>query len=288
MPRAKSVPRQLRHDDTNKHLYTKMGDDDNDDDDDDDDDNNDNDGDDDHDRHDNIDNEAKEQFEDDENDDNDNITHSRTQSLQPLIKSEDVVGDIEPIIHSSIDSSVKAEVGEESKEEASEFKESEKPDVNLMLLDEKEDKLSVSINELKQRQQLEKIAAHSRKGYPLRRPFCPRKRRSLIVSTGKVLLDIKKYQKSTGLLASRSLFKRTCIEVLNRLQLRDRQRFGHIHYLFQAKAIDALHEASEQYLTILFQDTNLAALHRKRITITDKDLQLVLHLRAQDINRSVG
>ena len=36
----------------------------------------------------------------------------------------------------------------------------------------------------------------------------------------------------------------------------------------------ALQEASEAYLVSLFEDTNLCAVHAKRVTITPKDVQL--------------
>ena len=41
----------------------------------------------------------------------------------------------------------------------------------------------------------------------------------------------------------------------------------------------ALQEASEAYLVELFEDTNLIARHAKRITITQKDVQLAQRIR---------
>ena len=41
----------------------------------------------------------------------------------------------------------------------------------------------------------------------------------------------------------------------------------------------ALQEASEAYLVSLFEDTNLAAIHAKRVTIQPKDIQLARRLR---------
>ena len=43
---------------------------------------------------------------------------------------------------------------------------------------------------------------------------------------------------------------------------------------FQSLAIKALQEASEAYLVGLFEDTNLCAIHAKRVTIMPKDIQL--------------
>ena len=43
----------------------------------------------------------------------------------------------------------------------------------------------------------------------------------------------------------------------------------------------ALQEASEAYLVGLFEDTNLCAIHAKRVTIMPKDIQLARHFRGE-------
>ncbi|CAG7678484.1 unnamed protein product, partial [Allacma fusca] len=48
---------------------------------------------------------------------------------------------------------------------------------------------------------------------------------------------------------------------------------------FQSAAIGALQEASESYLTGLMEDTNVCAIHAKRVTIMPKDMQLALRIR---------
>jgi histone H3 len=50
---------------------------------------------------------------------------------------------------------------------------------------------------------------------------------------------------------------------------------------FQSVAIQALQEAAEAYLVGLFEDTNLAAIHAKRVTIQPKDIQLATRLRGE-------
>jgi histone H3 len=50
---------------------------------------------------------------------------------------------------------------------------------------------------------------------------------------------------------------------------------------FQSSAVMALQEAAEAYLVSLFEDTNLAAIHAKRVTIQPKDLQLARRLRGE-------
>lgn len=46
-------------------------------------------------------------------------------------------------------------------------------------------------------------------------------------------------------------------------------------------AILALQEASEAYLVSLFEDTNLCAIHAKRVTIMPKDIQLARRIRGE-------
>jgi histone H3-like centromeric protein A len=48
---------------------------------------------------------------------------------------------------------------------------------------------------------------------------------------------------------------------------------------WQSQAIQALQEASEAFLVHLFEDTNLCAIHGKRVTIMQKDIQLARRLR---------
>ncbi|WAR60796.1 hypothetical protein PtB15_13B41 [Puccinia triticina] len=50
---------------------------------------------------------------------------------------------------------------------------------------------------------------------------------------------------------------------------------------FQSSAIGALQESAEAYLVSLFEDTNLAAIHAKRVTIQPKDIQLARRLRGE-------
>lgn len=50
---------------------------------------------------------------------------------------------------------------------------------------------------------------------------------------------------------------------------------------FQAQAVLALQEAAEAYLVGLFEDTNLCAIHAKRVTIMPKDMQLARRIRGE-------
>ena len=50
---------------------------------------------------------------------------------------------------------------------------------------------------------------------------------------------------------------------------------------WQTAAVMALQEASEAYLVSLFEDTNLCAIHAKRVTIMPKDMQLARRVRGE-------
>jgi len=84
------------------------------------------------------------------------------------------------------------------------------------------------------------------------------------------LREIRKYQKSTELLIRKLPFQRLVKEVAQDFNTTIR---------FQSHAIMALQEASEAYLVSLFEDTNLCAIHAKRVTIMPKDMQLARRIR---------
>jgi len=84
------------------------------------------------------------------------------------------------------------------------------------------------------------------------------------------LREIRRFQKSSDLLIAKLPFQRLVRDVASEFKKDLR---------FQSSAILALQEASEAYLTSLFEDTNLCAIHAKRITIKAKDMQLARRLR---------
>lgn len=86
------------------------------------------------------------------------------------------------------------------------------------------------------------------------------------------LREIRRYQKSTELLMRRLPFQRLVREIAADY---------HTDVRFQASALSALQEAAEQYLVGLFEDTNLCALHAKRVTIMPKDIQLARRIRTE-------
>ncbi|CAD6936729.1 unnamed protein product [Tilletia controversa] len=86
------------------------------------------------------------------------------------------------------------------------------------------------------------------------------------------LREIRRYQQSTELLIRKLLFQRLVKEISQDIKTDLR---------FQSAAIGALQEASEAYLVDLFADTNLAAIHAKRVTVMPKDMALARRLRGE-------
>mmetsp|Transcript_8667 Transcript_8667/g.15689 ORF Transcript_8667/g.15689 Transcript_8667/m.15689 type:complete len:158 (+) Transcript_8667:164-637(+) len=87
----------------------------------------------------------------------------------------------------------------------------------------------------------------------------------------KALREIREYQSSTALLLRRLPFARLVREI----------QFGMTRqpYRWQGSAILALQEAAEAHLVALFEDSNLCAIHGKRVTIMVKDMQLARRIR---------
>ena len=86
------------------------------------------------------------------------------------------------------------------------------------------------------------------------------------------LREIRKYQKSTEFLIRKAPFQRLVREITQAHK-------GDLR--FQSSALGASQEASEAYLVGLFEDTNLCAIHAKRVTIMPKDIQLTRRIRRE-------
>jgi histone H3 len=84
------------------------------------------------------------------------------------------------------------------------------------------------------------------------------------------LREIRKYQKSTELLIRKGPFQRLVREIAEEASTEKR---------FQSQALMALQEASESFMVSMFEDSNLCAIHAKRVTIMPKDMILARRLR---------
>ena len=87
------------------------------------------------------------------------------------------------------------------------------------------------------------------------------------------LREIRRYQRSTDLLIRRAPFQRLVREIAE-------EQMGDVR--FQSSTLLALQEAAEAYLVGFFEDANLCAIHAKRVTVMQKDMQLARRLRGED------
>uniref|UniRef100_A0A0N5AY83 Histone domain-containing protein n=1 Tax=Syphacia muris TaxID=451379 RepID=A0A0N5AY83_9BILA len=93
----------------------------------------------------------------------------------------------------------------------------------------------------------------------------------------KALSEIRHLQRTTDLLIPRFPFQRLVREVAQNFS----SETGTLR--FQGSALLALQEAAEVYLTCLFEDANLAAIHAKRVTIFPRDIQFVRRIRGETL-----
>ncbi|DBB10171.1 hypothetical protein WJX82_001468 [Trebouxia sp. C0006] len=84
------------------------------------------------------------------------------------------------------------------------------------------------------------------------------------------LKEIRKYQKSTELLIRRAPFQRLVREITRDFQA---------DFRWQVRAVEALQEAAEAYLVGMLEDSNICAIHAKRVTIMPRDMQLARRIR---------
>ena len=86
------------------------------------------------------------------------------------------------------------------------------------------------------------------------------------------LREIRRYQRTTDLLIRKAPFQRLVREIAQEMKKDVR---------FQSTALLALQEAAEVHLIQLFEDTNLCALHAKRVTVMPRDMRLARRIRGE-------
>eukprot|EP00930_Biecheleria_cincta_P023478 TRINITY_DN16967_c0_g1_i1.p1 TRINITY_DN16967_c0_g1~~TRINITY_DN16967_c0_g1_i1.p1 ORF type:complete len:197 (-),score=50.23 TRINITY_DN16967_c0_g1_i1:67-657(-) len=82
--------------------------------------------------------------------------------------------------------------------------------------------------------------------------------------------EIRFYQQNTELLLRKIPFQRLVREIC--------QKLG--PFRFEVQALLALQEAAEMFLTGVFEDASLFALHGRRVTVMPRDLQLTRRIRS--------
>ena len=96
----------------------------------------------------------------------------------------------------------------------------------------------------------------------------------------RALLEISHFQKQTDLLIRKLPFQRLVREIAQDA-IPPGARVGTEGYRWQSGALNALQEAAEDYLVRLFEDSNLCALHARRVTNFPKDIQLARRIRGE-------
>ena len=105
----------------------------------------------------------------------------------------------------------------------------------------------------------------------LRRETTKRKRRFRVGT--QALRQIRTYQKSTEMLVRKLPFQRLVRHLVEKRNPKVRM---------QTAALYVMQQATEAFVVSLFEDTNLCAIHAKRVTVMQKDLQLAKRIRGID------
>ena len=115
------------------------------------------------------------------------------------------------------------------------------------------------------------------KGKSLANLAAPKKKRRWRPGTV-ALREIRKYQRNTDLLIRKAPVKRVCKSLLE--QMYDVGAFPY-GVKIGKETYNALQEATEAYMTHLYEDTNLEAIHAKRITVNPNDIQIARRIRGE-------
>ena len=125
----------------------------------------------------------------------------------------------------------------------------------------------------------QKMAAKAAKKSGKKAPKAGVKKRYRYQPGTVALKQIRQYQKSTELLIRKLPFQRLVREIASDSEVITSPLCGKVR--FQSAAVMALQEASEAYLVGLFEDTNLCAIHARRVTIMPRDIQLARKIRGE-------
>lgn len=87
----------------------------------------------------------------------------------------------------------------------------------------------------------------------------------------KIIKEIRQYRRSTELIIRREIFQNVVKEILMETRISN----------ISVGAMEALHEAAEDFIVGLFEDTNLCAIHAKRKTVRPSDIRLATRMRAK-------
>lgn len=86
----------------------------------------------------------------------------------------------------------------------------------------------------------------------------------------RAIMEIRKYQRTTSLLIRRAPFCRLVKEIT---------RIFHYSLRWRADAVQAIQVAAEDFLIKLLEDSNLCAIHGRRVTVMPRDIHLARRIR---------
>jgi histone H3 len=92
------------------------------------------------------------------------------------------------------------------------------------------------------------------------------------------LREIQKVKKNTDLLIRKAPFQRLVHEIA--------LKFGKSNLRMQSTVVLALQEAAENFMVDVFSNTNLCAMHSKRVTIMKKDMFLACCIQEIPMSRA--
>ena len=90
--------------------------------------------------------------------------------------------------------------------------------------------------------------------------------------------EIRKFQKTTNLLIRKAPFQHLVCKIALKFEKSDLQ--------MQSTGVLALQEAAEYFMVDVFSDTNLCAMHGKRVTIMVKDMILACCIQGTTMGRA--
>ncbi|EPZ32954.1 histone H3 [Rozella allomycis CSF55] len=131
-------------------------------------------------------------------------------------------------------------------------------------------------NSTKTRQSLSRKIIPSKTN--VRESIAPEKKHRRVRPGVKALREIRQYQKSTELLIRKLPFARVVREVTDNFVSAEFTS-GSTGMRWSSSALAAIQEAAEAFLVHLFEDANLCAIHAKRVTVMQKDIQLARRIR---------
>ena len=91
----------------------------------------------------------------------------------------------------------------------------------------------------------------------------------------RALQEIKKFQSHTSTLMPRAPFARLVREIL---------RYHGSSLRVTKEFLECLHEACEIFMTTYFEDLNFLAIHARRVTIMDRDINCLRGLKRSEPN----